>query len=144
MTDSERFFSYVSKDTNITSSHVTTPCWSWTGYLDDKGRARFALHRNNVIASRYMWKLTFNEEPLLHVLHKCDNGKCVNPEHLFLGTNKDNVDDKMAKGRHQNQGKTHCINGHEFTLENTIVRKNGYRNCRICQRRADLKYKIYG
>ena len=37
----------------------------------------------------------------MQVLHRCDNPPCVRPDHLFLGTNKDNVDDKMAKGRHK-------------------------------------------
>lgn len=48
-----------------------------------------------------MWTLTRGEIPEgLQVLHKCDTRCCINPDHLFLGTNKDNVDDKVRKGRH--------------------------------------------
>lgn len=53
-------------------------------------------------AHRFSWMI--NSGPIqagLQVLHKCDNGRCVNTEHLFLGTQQDNIDDMMAKKRHK-------------------------------------------
>jgi hypothetical protein len=70
----------------------------------------------------------------MHVLHKCDVRQCVNPDHLFLGSNADNVDDMVAKHRHMNQRKTHCQNGHPLLPENLRAKKNGSRNCLICHR----------
>lgn len=54
-------------------------------------------------AHRAMYAATFGDPGRLHVLHKCDNRLCVNPDHLFLGTAKDNCQDKIGKGRAQDQ-----------------------------------------
>lgn len=79
-------------------------CWPWIG----KARTSFGYgmiglgSRSEGIdrAHRVAWTLTFGPIPDdLHVLHRCDNPPCCNPKHLFLGTNRDNVDDKVAKGR---------------------------------------------
>ena len=55
----------------------------------------------------------------LHVLHRCDVPSCVNPEHLFLGTNADNVADKMAKGRHV--AKPGSLNGNSVLVESQVT-----------------------
>jgi hypothetical protein len=57
---------------------------------------------------------------------------------LFIGTLRDNQQDCVAKHRNHNQQKTHCVNGHEFTPENTWVDKGGTRHCRECHRLKEL------
>jgi hypothetical protein len=83
-------------------------CWEWTGAISPQGYGRFGWAMSDVrMAHRVAWALTNGPIPAdMHVLHRCDNRPCVRPSHLFLGTNRDNVDDKMAKGR-QSRGETH-------------------------------------
>lgn len=88
----------------------TANCWPWTGWKYGWGYGRFTVgarrtgDRRNVAAHRYSWELANGPIPEgLHVLHKCDNPPCVRPEHLFLGTNDDNIADRIAKGRYRGE-----------------------------------------
>jgi hypothetical protein len=90
----ERFWSKVNKSDG---------CWTWTG---SKTTAGYGLIWNGkdtsapVYVHRLSWELHFGEIPDgLSVCHRCDNPTCVRPDHLFLGTDKDNSDDKITKGR---------------------------------------------
>lgn len=78
-----------------------TECWEWIGGRHGKGYGQFGNPTKK--AHRVSWELYRGSIPDgLHVLNSCDNPPCINPSHLFLGTNLDNVKDKMAKGRGRN------------------------------------------
>lgn len=74
--------------------------------------------------------------------HRCGNHGCVNDDHLYVGTMKDNARDTVAMGRHLEKNKTECIHGHPFDEANTRVCKFGKRHCRACERASGKKPHI--
>ena len=85
----DRFFRKVTKGEG---------CWLWTGCRNSKGYGTFWNGEKVTGAHRVSWAMTNGPIPeSLHVLHHCDISGCVNPEHLYLGTNSDNVRDKMLR-----------------------------------------------
>lgn len=78
-------------------------CWRWVGAMT-RGYGRFGHDGRSKLAHRVSWFLCYGVEPPLDavVMHKCDNGACVNPKHLAIGTQKDNLQDMFTKGRNSN------------------------------------------
>lgn len=77
-------------------------CWLWMAYVDEIGYGITVFRRGQYKAHRVSWTIYRGEIPDgLKVLHKCDVRCCVNPDHLFLGTQADNVRDMFAKGRNR-------------------------------------------
>ena len=126
MTDKERFWSKVD---------LSGECWVWTG-TKAGGYGRFYLNRRMMPAHRYSWTETSGPIPDgLMVLHKCDNPSCVRPDHLFLGTQSDNMLDASAKNRIHRATRTvtHCLRGHELVGDNMRIRPDGAKVCRVCE-----------
>lgn len=75
-------------------------CWEWIGNLTEKGYGQMRINGVTFSAHRLSWLLFHGGgQNNFQVLHKCDNRKCFNPNHLFLGTNADNVKDRNSKNR---------------------------------------------
>lgn len=91
ITFAERFWSKVVKGAG---------CWVWTASKNKYGYGQVKAYKKMMGAHRCAWILTHGEIPEgLHVLHACDNPPCVRPDHLFLGTNQDNMNDRDQKHR---------------------------------------------
>ena len=95
MTDEERFEQFVDRSGD---------CWVWTGWINHYGYGGFRFRGKSRGAHRVAYELAhgpFDEK--LHVLHRCDNPPCVRPDHLWLGTQADNMADMKRKGRAHKQ-----------------------------------------
>lgn len=115
-------------------------CVLWLGAVNNHGYGVLGRTGRNRFAHRVAWRLANGPIPDgSHVCHKCDVPSCIKPSHLFIGSAKHNIADCVAKGRHFWAAKTHCPHGHEYTPENTVVRKRAsgtFRRCLACLRGA--------
>jgi hypothetical protein len=115
-------------------------CMEWRGYLKNGYGAKQYGGRGGEV--KYLHRVAFEwangQIPQgMCVLHRCDNPPCVNPDHLFLGTKKDNSRDMWAKGRGisglAGRYPIACKAGHPWTTQTTYLAPNGGRVCRICR-----------
>jgi hypothetical protein len=107
---------------------VTDGCWNWTGGINLAGYGRFtpvgSMHK---YAHRWLYETVVEPVPAgLQLDHLCFNRRCVNPDHLEPVTAQENM------RRNAWTRRTSCVHGHEFTPENTYIRRSGSRQCRAC------------
>jgi hypothetical protein len=129
----------------LTAGLVRMPngCLEWTKYTNPRGYGQISdENRKTFYTHRLAWELANGPIPEgIKVLHHCDNPPCCDVEKcLFLGTDADNIADMIAKGRGNNQKKTHCPRGHLYSEANTYVLQRR-RTCRTCQTAARARYK---
>ncbi|MBN1461370.1 MAG: HNH endonuclease, partial [Armatimonadetes bacterium] len=106
----------------------TDECWIWPGPRTVNGYGR----KGGALAHRVVYEAVTGPIPrgmLLH--HICQNKLCVNPKHLKLEI------DQAAHGADHRNLKTHCVNGHEYTPENSYYTPSGIRRCRECHRKRE-------
>ena len=134
----ERFWAKVDKDGPVIIQSLG-PCWMFTGAITRSGYGNFTV-RKGLWAPAHRVSYEFIHGPIppstterLTLDHLCRNRGCVNPSHLELVTNKENIL-RGASPWAQRARMTHCTHGHEFTAENTRIRPNGTRACRTCAR----------
>lgn len=117
-------------------------CWLWLASVNSKGYGWTGIRGAQRLAHRASYEAFIGGIPTgLGVCHKCDTPSCVNPTHLFVGTQRDNLRDASAKGRIAGQKQTHCKYGHAFTPENTMIVRGRHRECHECRKRIAREWK---
>ncbi len=137
-----RFWSKVNKDGSI-PAHMPHlgKCWEWMPHCTQYGYGQTRWFGEQMLSHRISWELTYGViQDGLFVLHKCDNRRCVNPEHLFLGIHQDNIDDKMRKER-QAKGETHYKV--KLTKEQVIEIRKRYAAGNISHRDLATEYHVW-
>ncbi len=132
----DKFWSKVKK---------TDGCWNWIASGRGYGYGAFKFQGRVQDAHRVSWIIHFGEIPLdKYVCHKCDNRSCVNPDHLFLGSQKDNIKDAISKGRFVFQTKTQFKKGRvplnrKLTQEKVDEIRKKYVETKTTQRKLALE-----
>ena len=134
------------------SPEPMTGCWLWTGAavkpwrkgatVNGHGYGLFSWNGRLGMAHRFAYE--HYRGPILEGMvtdHRCRTRECVNPWHLDLVSQQENLMRAESSLAAQNAAKTCCAHGHEFTAENTYHTPCGRRHCKICRRRNKLRYR---
>ena len=125
-------------------------CWMWTGGTDKDGYGLFRINVRDFRAHRYFyefWHSTRIPEGMV-IDHLCNRRRCVNPAHMKVTTNKENVLRSSRGPTAINARKTECIHGHPLSGDNLRISPKGHRSCKTCAQlwdkaRQDRQYAEY-
>lgn len=116
-------------------THKTNYCWFWLGFTNKKGTGSIRVGSKRLIVSRFAYEQFVGKIGKgLCVCHKCDNQSCVNPDHLFLGTVKENNLDRDSKGRQNSSFK--------LTPTQVLKIRKTYKAGKSTQQQIANKFKI--
>lgn len=122
------------------SPEPNSGCWLWMGTACPLGYGRLGFYDKSIsktrktLAHRLAYQLIVGDIPEgLELDHKCRVPSCVNPQHLEPVTHRENLRRGVQIAGSLQKAKTHCPQGHEYSPQNTMNRKRGWRHCRTCQ-----------
>jgi len=115
-------------------------CWIYSRGKTTAGYGVLYHEEKQQLAHRLSYEAFIGPIPEgMNICHRCDNPPCVNYNHLFAGTQKQNLKDMKEKGRNFFSKRNHCPKGHIFDGENTIIYR-GYRICKTCKYESNRQY----
>ena len=141
---SVRFWRKVDKNGPIIYQALG-PCWIWTARVNEHGYGtmEFKRDKKRQFVHRFSWTMHFGRlSDEICVLHRCDNPPCVNPDHLFLGTQTDNMSDMYKKGRQAHLYRKGMVSPNaKFTYTDALKIRELYSYGTSCKKLAEL-YKV--
>ena len=117
-------------------------CWLWTGCANGGYGVTF-WRGHKVYAHRLLYTAVFGPIPAKKVLDHvvCDHPSCVNPQHLRVTSQRNNVIRSANAPAGQHHRQTHCVHGHPFEGSNLRVTRQGWRVCRTCQHNGQVAWR---
>ena len=116
-------------------------CWEWTSSKTPKGYGLIEFNGKMIYTHRFIYEYLHGPIPAeLEIDHLCSNRACANPKHLEAVLHTENI--RRGNSGIINRQKTHCPQGHEYSLANTYHNPNGGRDCRICINDRIKKYRM--
>jgi hypothetical protein len=130
VTQAARFWRHVDR-------RAESECWPWQGGRGSTGDGygRVSISGKMRPATQVAWEIE-NGKPFPSgkiACHSCDNSICVNPAHIWPGTQSENLSDCVSKGRHKSKPQAHCKRGHPMNNVNRRPTQGGFR-CGACSR----------
>jgi len=123
---------------------MKSKCWIWSGWKNKDGYGMKRVSYKGERVHRLAWEIAYGKiPPSMQICHHCDNRACFNPDHLFMGTNLDNMRDRDSKGRssgYQPRGENHSLS--KLTDKQIIEMRNEYAAGKTSFRLLASKYNM--